>query len=136
MITGMVSSAGGRPLLEQRHAIGVGHPDVEQNQVGAVAQSGGAGLGGVFGHFDRVAFVVEDFLQQVADAKLVINHQNVCHDFLRRPLPFRAAAIGCAAVRLSQLSTANDNDTCAPSTLPSSTRLRCRRASRVRRQSS
>jgi hypothetical protein len=79
--------AGGGPLLEQGHAIGVGHPDVEQHQVRAVAQSGGTGLGGVLCHFDVVPFVVQDLLQQIPDAQLVVNHQYVCHDFYAVPSP-------------------------------------------------
>ena len=61
MITGMVSRPAGRPLLEQRDAVGVGHPDVEQHQVGPGALPRGAGLRCVLGEFDVVAFVIENF---------------------------------------------------------------------------
>jgi len=57
MMTGMVELTAGGPLLEQGDAIGVGHPDVQQHQIGPLAQAGGAGLGRVFSHLDLVAFV-------------------------------------------------------------------------------
>ena len=72
--------AAGRPFLEQGDAIGIGHPDVEQDQVRALAQAGGAGLRGVFGQLYGVALVIENFPQQIAYAVFVVNHQNVCHD--------------------------------------------------------
>ena len=38
-----------------------------------------SGLGGVFGQLDRVALVGEDFREQGADAKLVVDYQDCCH---------------------------------------------------------
>ena len=51
------------PFLEQGDAVDVGHPDVQQYQVGALAETGFAGLCRIFREFDRVAFVVENFGQ-------------------------------------------------------------------------
>ena len=67
----------GRPLAQQRDAVDVGHPDVEQHQVGRLPRARGARLGGVGGDIDLVAFLGEDLLQQAADVRLVIDHQNV-----------------------------------------------------------
>jgi hypothetical protein len=67
-------------IFQQRDAVGVGHPDIEQHQVGAQAMAHGAGLGGVFRQFDLMALVIEDFRQQVAYAQFVVDHQYVCHE--------------------------------------------------------
>jgi hypothetical protein len=38
--TGIVNSPACRPLLEQRDTVGIGHPDVEQDQVGSLSRRG------------------------------------------------------------------------------------------------
>jgi hypothetical protein len=111
MITGIVNRAAAGPLLEQGHTIGVGHPDVEQHEVGAQLPAHGSGLCGVFSEFDRVAFVVEDLGEQIPDAQFIVYDQNSCHGSV--------ASLGTCC----QLATANDNDTWAPITLPSVMRL-------------
>ena len=68
------------PLFEQGHAIGIGHPDVEQDQVGALTLTRQPRLRSVLCHFHLVSLVVENFSQQIADTQLVVDHQNVCHD--------------------------------------------------------
>jgi hypothetical protein len=79
MMTGMVS----RPVVD--HSLSRVTPSVSGIQMssstrsGRVRLRGGAGLRGVFGQFDVVAFVVQDFREQVADAQLVVYHQYVCH---------------------------------------------------------
>ena len=80
MITGMVS----RPVED--HSLSRVTPSVSgiqissRHQVGPFTQACRARLRGVLGQFNRVAFVVEDFLQeQVANAVLVVDHQNICH---------------------------------------------------------
>ena len=70
---------GRAPLLEQRDTIGVWHPDVQQHQIVGSRGPRGAGLGGVLGEVDVVPLVVQDFLQQVSDAELIIYYQYVCH---------------------------------------------------------
>ena len=79
MITGIVSCAARAPLLEQRDAVDVGHPDVEQHEVGADALAAGARLRGVLRQLDRVAFVGEDLRQQRADAQFVVDDKNGGH---------------------------------------------------------
>jgi hypothetical protein len=70
----------GGPFLQQRDAVHIGHPDVEQHEVGTQAIAAGARLGSVFGQLDVVAFVREDFRQQGADAQLVIDYKNGGHE--------------------------------------------------------
>ena len=67
----------GRPLAQQRDAVDVGHPDVEQHQVGYLPGARGARLRGVGGHVDLVALLGEDLLEQTADVRFVIDHENV-----------------------------------------------------------
>ena len=65
------------PFLEQADAIGVGHPDVEQDQIGPLGAPGLAGGGGIFGGGDGVAFILQNFLYQVANIRFVIDDQNI-----------------------------------------------------------
>ena len=67
----------GRPFAQQRDAVDIGHPDVEQHQVRDLARARGARLRRVGGDVHLVALLGEDFLQQAADVGLVIDHQNV-----------------------------------------------------------
>ena len=67
----------GRPLAQQRDAVDVGHPDVEQHEVGHLAGARGARLRGVGGDVDVVAFLGEDLLEQAADVRLVVDDENV-----------------------------------------------------------
>jgi hypothetical protein len=48
------------PFLEQRDAIGIGHPDVEQDQVGTPGLARRPRLGGIFGELDVVTLVAQD----------------------------------------------------------------------------
>ena len=70
----------GTPLLQQRDAVDVGHPDVEQHEIGAEALAGGACLGGVLGHLDRMAFVGQDLREESADAEFVVDDKNGGHE--------------------------------------------------------
>jgi hypothetical protein len=85
MITGMVSAPVEDHSFKQRHAIGIGHPDIEQNKVWALTQSGGARLRRVFRQFDVVTLVIEDFPEQIPNAMLIINNQNICHVLCANP---------------------------------------------------
>jgi hypothetical protein len=74
--------AAGRPLLEQRHAVGVRHPDVEQHQVDRVVLAQLACLPSAVGKQHRVALVAEDLGQQFSNAHFVVNNQYFRHVFL------------------------------------------------------
>ena len=81
-MTGMVSRPPVAPSLggvEPCDSVGVGHPNIEQHQVVTGADPRRARLGGVFRQVHTVAFVVQDFGEQVTDAQLVVHHQYVCH---------------------------------------------------------
>ena len=62
----------GAELLEERHAVRVGHPDVQQDQVDLVRADDFAGLGGVFSREDGVAFLLQDLREQIPDAEFVV----------------------------------------------------------------
>src|ERR1035437_3419516 len=106
---------GGGPLLEQSDAMGIGHPDIEQHQVRPVARARRSCLLGVLRQLDVVAFVVEDFHEEIADAELIVDHQYVCHVYASF-LEFVSAPEGQTR---AALWTGNDSDTWAPCTTPS-----------------
>jgi hypothetical protein len=68
-----------RPLLEQRDAVGVGHPDVEQHEVGPAALAQPPRVAGAFRQHHLVALVRQDLRQQLADADLVVDDQDLRH---------------------------------------------------------
>jgi hypothetical protein len=80
----------GRPFLEQGHAVGVGHPDVEQDEVVLAGKPCRARFGRVLRQRDAVALVAQDFRQQFADADFVVYNQDVGHCL--------ACAVWCAPV--------------------------------------
>ncbi len=88
-------AGGGAPFFQQGDAIDIGHPDVEQDEVGPHALAQRARLGGVFSHFDGVALVGQDFRQQCADAKFVVNYKNGGHE----PSMRRCLGNGCRGIR-------------------------------------
>jgi hypothetical protein len=68
--------ARGTPLAQQRDAVGVRHPDVEQDQRGLGARAVAAGLLRVLGDRDAIALVLQDLGQQLADADLIVDDQD------------------------------------------------------------
>jgi hypothetical protein len=56
-----VEQTRGGPLFQEAHTIGVGHPDVQQHQVGAHAMPRLSGHGGVLCQLHLMAFVKQDF---------------------------------------------------------------------------
>jgi hypothetical protein len=76
---GHIEQSSARPFFQQGHAIGVGHPNVQQHQIGPGRLACKPRLCGVFCNFYCMTFVVEDLKQQVPNAQFVIHHQNVCH---------------------------------------------------------
>ena len=76
---GHVEHARCGPFFEQAHTIGVRHPDVEQHQIRPCALSRFTRLRCVLGQLHLVAFIKQDFREQIADAQFVVHHQNVCH---------------------------------------------------------
>ena len=95
MITGIVS----RPVVA--HSLSSVTPSVSGIQMSSSTRSGrmrcarGARLRRVFRQLDGVAFVVEDFREQVADAQFVIDHQDVCHVVPRLLLAARVSDGRC-----------------------------------------
>jgi len=71
-----VEMACGVPLLEQRDAVGIGHPDVEQHKVRAHLATYPPRRGGMLGQADIVSLVDKYLGEQLADADLIINDQN------------------------------------------------------------
>src|SRR5690606_11382065 len=91
------------PFLEQADPVGVGHPDVEQHQIGAGALPRRARLRRIFGQFDRVPLVVKDFGQKLANTDFVVNHQNSGH----KPSTYCVAALSFSCAGAS-IATARD----------------------------
>src|SRR6185369_6095969 len=112
--------AAGTPLLQQRDAVDVGHPDVEQDEVGAQALAAGARLRCVFGELDAVAFVGEDFRQEGADAQFIVDNKNGGHGPLCTQCAGAcapgAAACGARAAGSAGANFENDSETWAPAT--------------------
>ena len=69
--------AAARPFLEQGHAVGVGHPDVEQDQIRAPMRTEGARRLGIFRQVHVIAFVGEDLRQQFTNAHFVVHDENM-----------------------------------------------------------
>ena len=67
------------PFLEQRHAISIRHPNVEQYQIRRIRQADLAGRIRIFCCRDDMTLIAEDFGQQLPDAHFVVNDQNICH---------------------------------------------------------
>ena len=65
------------PLAQQRHAIGIRHPDVEQNERGLVARTVAARFARVLRKTHPVTLVLQDFREQFTDADLVVDDQNL-----------------------------------------------------------
>ncbi len=79
MTTGQEDSAGcALPFAQQRDAVGVGHPDVEQYEIGELPCARGARLAGVAGDVHVITFLGENLLEKAANVGLVIDDQNVC----------------------------------------------------------
>ena len=74
---GHVELAGFGPLFEQGNAVAIRHPNVQQHHGGAGLVSKLAGFFGIFGQGNRIAFVLQDFRQQIADAHFIIYNQNI-----------------------------------------------------------
>ena len=88
------------PLFEQRDAIGVGQPDVEQNQIRPSGPPRLARLRRVSRHAHREALVFQNVADEKRDVRLVVDHQDVertVHRAASRRAPaltFRPACVG------------------------------------------
>ena len=114
MITGMRQLAGGAPLLEQRDAVDVGHPDVEQHQVGpqrsrtARACAAFSASSTVWPSSVRISDSRARMPSSSSTTRMVaMRSQCAC---VRRLAP----AARSAPAPLRQRSCENDNETCAP----------------------
>src|SRR6185369_4419348 len=108
-----------------RDAVGVGHPDVEQYEVGQLACARGTRLAGVAGHVHVVAFLGENLLEEAANVGFVVDDQDVCGAHARS---FRGSARRSrATVCRDPSDTGKDTRTRAPPSgrLSASTRPPC-----------
>ena len=69
--------AGGAPFAQQRNAVGVRHPDIEQHERRLHPQPIRARLAGVLGERDPVALVLQDLGEELANADFVVDDQDV-----------------------------------------------------------
>jgi len=74
MITGIVNRPFALPFFQQGHPIGVGHPDIEQDQIGSVRQPQLACAVRVLSRGDDVSFITKNFREQLPDAHFVVDH--------------------------------------------------------------
>src|SRR5262249_40606374 len=68
---------GSRPLAQERDAVCIGHPDVEQDERRLLPRAKGACFGRVLGDGNTVALVLQDFGEEFADADFVVDDQDV-----------------------------------------------------------
>ena len=66
-----------RPFAQQRNAVHILHPDVEQNKVRAPRTPGLARRFTVLGRSHGITLVLEDIPHQGTNVRLVINNQNM-----------------------------------------------------------
>jgi len=66
-----------RPLTQQGDAINIIHPDIEKNQVRTTFASRMARSFPTFRNTDFETLVFKDLLDQIADVRFIIYHQNV-----------------------------------------------------------
>ena len=64
------------PFAQQRDAVGVGHPDVEQHERRLLALPVRARFARVLGERDAIALVLQDLRKQLADADFVVDDQD------------------------------------------------------------
>src|SRR6185369_13959123 len=84
-----------RPLAQQRDAVCVGHPDVQQHEVGVVLRADRARLGSVRGNVYFIAFVREDLLQEPADFGFIVDDKYARSAHARSLLvPVRRSRVG------------------------------------------
>src|SRR5260363_203180 len=60
------------PFLEQSHAIGIRHPDIEQYKVWRAAQPAVARLARVRGDFDNMPLIMQNFREQLTNPNFII----------------------------------------------------------------
>ena len=65
-----------RPLPQQRDAVGIRHPDIEQHERWPLPGAIGAGGSRIFGETHAIAFVLEDLGQELANADFVVDDEN------------------------------------------------------------
>ena len=65
-----------RPFAQQRDAVGVGHPDIEQDEIELLPFARAARFLRVGGRRDVVAFFAQDLIDQSPNVGLVVDNQN------------------------------------------------------------
>jgi hypothetical protein len=73
---GTARSRVGRPLAQQRDAIDIRHPDVEEHEVRRLPHACRASLDGVGGNVYLVTFLGKDLLQEAANVRLIVDDQD------------------------------------------------------------
>src|SRR5690606_34332141 len=75
------------PLLEQRDAVGIRHPDIQQDQVRTPRTAGALGALRVFRDAHFITLVLKDLAHEVADLRFVVHNQDVVSRHMLLPLP-------------------------------------------------
>ncbi len=82
------------PLVQQGDSVDIGHPDVEQGDIGVVLAARDPRVFGVTGHGNRVAFLFQDLAQQIADVRFIIDNEYACGAHTIAPSAVRVARAG------------------------------------------
>ena len=69
----------GGKFAQQRHAIRIRHPDVEQNQVKRILFNQLSCLTGILRGKHIVPLILQDLREQFPNADLVVHYQKFCH---------------------------------------------------------
>ena len=86
------------PLLQQRDSISIRHPDIEEDQIRAPDPTRVAGLGRILGDGHLESFVLQDLLEEDADIRLVVDHQDllITHDAFLSISAFAPGVMVCS----------------------------------------
>ena len=115
---GTLQVAAFRPFTQQRDAVGIGHPDVEQDQIEPLIRTSGTRLFRISGSCDVIPFITENFLNQSPDIGLVIDNQNMRNAHASSLLcSARRGALAMIASRAASLSGSRTLMTAPPSAL-------------------
>jgi hypothetical protein len=72
---GEAQQVGIAPLAQEADAVGIRHPDVEQDEIGLRGETRGARSRSIGRHVHVVAFFAQDLLEQVPDVCLVVDDE-------------------------------------------------------------
>ena len=67
------------PLFKQGNAVRIGHPNIQENQIGAHLLAHGSRLYRTFCCIDGVALIRQNLIEKLTNTHFIIDHQNTRH---------------------------------------------------------